>query len=146
MFTVYALHDPRDQSIHYVGCIGGYPMHVRPRVHGHVSAAKSGKTPPVTVWVRSLLDASIAPAFSILETGNGEPHIEGSIAERAHIARLRAEGAPLKNVLDGGMGRPQRRRALNTYTPWSAERRARQMAAFAKRKRGAIVCLTPEAR
>lgn len=145
MFTVYALHDPRDLSIRYVGCIGARPQYVRSRVCGHIGAARANKTPPVSAWIRELLALDLVPAFSILESGGGAAHEAGSEAERRHILRLRADGVALTNVRAGGVGRPQRR-TVRPFQPRSEEQRATWLAAIAKRKRGAIVCLNPEAR
>lgn len=144
-FTIYALVDPRDHAIRYVGCITAPYWGVRERVSGHVVAARAGASPPVSRWVRELLAADLRPAFTILgghpfaDMRHGQGREEASLAERKWIAKLRDEGAALLNVRPGGIGKAAR--SIRPLQPWSVERRAAHRLAVAKSVRGGIAQL-----
>lgn len=103
MFTVYALRDPRDGAIRYVGCT----VHALPhRLGAHLSAARCGAatrrtTGRVKPWLRELLAAGIRPDIATLQrVGTLQ---RANRAEVRWIKRLREAGEPLTNVRDIGM-------------------------------------------
>jgi predicted GIY-YIG superfamily endonuclease len=94
---VYALSDPRVPDvpgIHYIG-ISSDPTR---RLHRHLRAARRREQTAVARWLRRLRRR---PAMTVLVVTNRE---EAASAERATIAYLRANGADLVNVSDGGDG------------------------------------------
>jgi hypothetical protein len=94
---VYALIDPRDGLVRYVGCSANPAR----RMHGHLSYARKGRDIHTLkgAWIKSLLDASIVPSLRILESTSAD----WESAERKWIEYYREEAF---NVADGGSGSP----------------------------------------
>ena len=101
-FAIYALHDPRDGAIRYVG------KTVSPlwnRLANHVSRAKrlrrkGEQLTPCARWVLALDECGLRPRIASLYEGAGD----WRKAERFWIRRLREKGVTLLNVNDGGNG------------------------------------------
>ena len=134
---VYALLDPRDGAMRYVG-----KTHrtARRRLRRHLAPCYLKGQTHKERWIRSLLRAGVEPGITILETC--ETASATATAERAHIARLRSAGARLTNVTPGGDGgggphseasREKIRRAL-LGKPKSEEHRRRSGLATRGRK------------
>jgi predicted GIY-YIG superfamily endonuclease len=97
LMFVYGLADPRTAGIagiRYVG-VSGDPTR---RLHRHLRAARRREQTAVARWLRRLRRR---PAMTVLVVTNRE---DAASAERATIAYLRANGADLVNVSDGGDG------------------------------------------
>lgn len=90
---IYALVDPRTLQIRYVGKAND----VNKRLQRHYSDAKTRNT-PVYTWLRKLAREGLRPILTTLavcEHGWQE-------MERTIIAKMRAAGAKLLNLADGG--------------------------------------------
>lgn len=90
---IYALVDPRDQSIRYVG----KTVNKRCRMSVHRWAA--GKGSKRMMWLLDLVKLGLQAEFRVLETVEGDAWIE---RERYWIKYYRDLGAPLTNIRDGG--------------------------------------------
>ena len=93
---IYALKDPRTDSIRYVG----WAFDVKRRFQAHLLRAKLDRTHK-DCWLRKLAGEGITPSLEVLETGAGDGW---ALAERAWIFKLRAIGHDLTNTSDGGSG------------------------------------------
>lgn len=94
---VYGLADPRVAGIagiRYVG-VTGDPSR---RLHRHLRAARRREQTAVARWLRGLRRV---PTMTVLVVTDRE---EAATAERATIADLRASGADLVNISEGGDG------------------------------------------
>lgn len=92
MAEIYALLDPRDGSVRYIGkanCAAS-------RFKGHMRDSRRRNT-PVYCWIRKLSDLGLAPKLSILETTD-----DWQAAERRLIIEHRNNGVKLLNVAEGG--------------------------------------------
>lgn len=90
---IYALVDPRDDQVRYVG----KSDKPRTRCRQHIRAARMGVQLPVYDWIRELLDEGLEPHQEVLEETLVNEWPE---AERHWIAHFRALGADLTNVTD----------------------------------------------
>ncbi len=97
---VYALMDPRSGELRYIGktCQG-----VAARVAGHMRSARNGSPYHSACWLRQLIKTGMKPDVMILAHA---PHADAANLERQYIALLRAAGAKLTNMADGGEGVP----------------------------------------
>ena len=129
MVTIYALKDPRDGAIRYVGKTSRPP---KVRLYFHLK--KKQKTRNRT-WLQSLRDAELQAEIAILE--ELIPQQDWRERERFWIAYYRSVGCDLNNHTDGGDGidNPDD----ETRAKWSAAQR-RLMADPAHRAR----VFTPE--
>lgn len=112
--TIYALLDPRTNTIKYVG------RTVQPlefRLRNHIRDAKIGKQHQRAIWIRELLDAETKPLIQKLEI---VPNDLAHDAEREWTKRLLDEGHLLvnSNLAGGGCNHPK------TRANWSPETRA----------------------
>lgn len=95
---IYALSDPADGEIRYVGFTS---KTVKRRLIEHISEAKEGKLSHRFNWIRSVLSAGRKPVVQILEIVDKDSWAE---KERHWIRTLRGEGKKLVNATDGGDG------------------------------------------
>jgi hypothetical protein len=103
---IYALRDPRDGEIRYVGKSNDPSL----RLHNHISSAVHPRT-PVNQWVAEITAAGLLPTVEVLEEIEWEMWPE---AERRWIAQYSEQ---LRNVMPGGGSLAIRRRALSvSYT------------------------------
>lgn len=107
--TVYALRDPRDGAVRYVG----YTTNLKQRLHGHIYSRTKTDTPR-TLWVRELKGLGLEPIIEPVHRASGEND------ESEWIAWFRAAGFDLLNMSDGGPGAPG--------VKWTPERRAKHRA------------------
>lgn len=92
-WSIYALIDPRDGTVRYVG----KSVDVEQRVKAHL--CESGSTKKIR-WIQSLKRASLTPEIIILAEGFGSwEHVE--VEWIAHFRRL---GHDLTNATEGGEG------------------------------------------
>jgi hypothetical protein len=104
--TVYALKDPRDGALFYVGATTYPPRWLQSdRVSNHISASRRGhERNPKSQRIREIVAAGLRPIGVVLEvTATREC---ASAREGVWIRALRKKGEPLLNVRDGGLGRP----------------------------------------
>lgn len=96
---IYALIDPRDNSVRYVG-----KTHrtAHRRLRRHLAECYLKADTYKDRWIRSLLKENLEPEIIVLQTCASAELLNE--AERGHIARLRAEGARLTNLTPGGDG------------------------------------------
>lgn len=108
---IYALIDPRDNAIRYVGKTFR-TAHRRLRRH-LASCYLNGKTHKER-WLRTLVALGVQPIITVIETCTSSADL--SKRERFWIAHYRAVGAALTNATDGGDGVGYK------HTPESKER------------------------
>ena len=92
---IYALHDPRDGTVHYIGKSNS----PRSRLMQHLED-KTCNTKKVA-WIDELAAAGLRPSLEILDEVERK---EWPQAERDWIAFAFAEGWPLTNISPGGCG------------------------------------------
>src|SRR5260221_13115707 len=97
-FLVYALVDPTNDSIFYIGRSSSGLR--RPR--GHFSPSSLKKPYPVYYKINSLLKLNIKPYIQVME--ECESNEELDIAEMYYIREAKEEGYKLYNVTLGGKG------------------------------------------
>lgn len=96
-FIIYGLTEADSGTIRYVGMSSSGLR--RPRQHVAPSIAGKGMSPK-SIWVRSLLANGKKPGVCVLQECDTE--IALGSAEALWIESLKAVGAPLLNVVDGG--------------------------------------------
>lgn len=99
MFTIYVLVDPRNGCAYYVGATGR-PLIKRWRTHVADARSSGSKAARRT---RAILDTMSVPEIVAIE------QVAGTVADALRVeaewlAHLRASGAELTNVRDGGFG------------------------------------------
>lgn len=94
MGTVYALADPRNGLIRYVGAT---TTDLTGRISGHLWAARQGASSPVSVWVAELLAADLRPTVSTIRAE--VPNAELGDAEDEEIRGHHEAGWPLLNIV-----------------------------------------------
>lgn len=93
-YFVYALQDPRDESIRYVGMT----KTPRNRFYQHVyGAKKSAHRMPTSSWIADLLTLDMKPNLIILEEYRTDRISWVREVEAQWIAHYKAAGAPLLN-------------------------------------------------
>lgn len=98
--TIYALVDPRDGAVRYVG----KAENVAQRLRLHLSEARKPTSQThKSRWLRALMSADLRPIIRALEVPAGQSWVE---AERRHIGEQKALGAVLLNLTEGGEGLP----------------------------------------
>lgn len=117
MITIYALTDPHDGAVRYVGKT---KQSLRARFRAHINRAPKQPRIKSAVWISGLLLAGLKPGIFVLETVDSS----WEAAERFWVASFRIVGADLLNMTKGGGGTPG-------YCP-SAEVRAKISAAAKK--------------
>lgn len=134
-WTIYALTDPRDGVVRYVG----KTYNAKKRLLAHISeAARSRRVNKKCSWIKELLLQGGSPTMSVLETGAGAGWQE---AEKRWIKNFLDAGVRLTNATDGGeapmTGRKHTPEALAKMSASHLGRRlseaAKQRIAFAHR-------------
>lgn len=98
-FLIYALSDPIDGAIRYVGrSSDGLD---RPRAHMLNTAEFRSKTYKA-IWVRSIVRMGLIPTIEIIEEFSSSEELPE--AERFWISQIRSWGFRLTNLSDGGEG------------------------------------------
>lgn len=95
-FTVYAILDPRDAAIRYVG-ITVRP--IRHRLSSHISQAKTDIASPTSDFIRELLSCGRKP--SVVEIEN----TDDKYREDFWISHFKDSGCRLTNISSGGSTR-----------------------------------------
>ena len=85
---VYALKDPRDDSVRYVGTT----RNAKERFRGHLGERSTGRK---AAWIAELRTLELAPEVCILESGDGGRN-EQALCERRLIEHYR--GVHLLNL------------------------------------------------
>jgi len=89
--TIYALVDPRDSRICYVGVT----INPKGRMISHMCVKKPYvASPKLALWIRELLEARLRPVLVVIET---VPYQQAHQRERFWIVKLHNHGAPLRN-------------------------------------------------
>jgi hypothetical protein len=104
--TVYALVDPRDSAVRYVGCC--LRIRIRRRLFKHYSPDYNRK---LIAWVKSLKLLGLRPKQVLLESNVGDNWED---RERHWIKYYRSLGASLVNLTDGGKGPLGSKKSLAT--------------------------------
>ena len=124
--TIYALVDPRDQSVRYIGKANDPAK----RLASHMRDSTRRDT-PVYRWIRKLAALGMSPTMEVIVTCSVE---DWPAMERRAIATLRAAGARLLNVAEGGDEpycspevRKQNARVMNSSRPVYVMRAYRQL-------------------
>lgn len=90
-WIIYALVDPRDETIWYVG----RTVRAKARLQQHLEEA--GVNPAKTKWLRELRKEGLAPRMETLETLDCRGD-EAEVRERFWIQHFSSLGAPLTNI------------------------------------------------
>lgn len=97
--VIYALSDPRDSALRYIG----RAQNLKDRVRLHVT--KPSQSTPVGRWITELLSLGLEPVPTVVMTIENGDGIDGwtiddaiYAAERAVIAWYEKQGADLLNV------------------------------------------------
>lgn len=106
-FLIYALVDPRDGAIRYVGRSSSGLQ----RAQAHSTASHKIRNDHCHRWVAALARDGLKPGISILEELSESVDVDAllNIRERWWIAEFRRRGARLTNLTDGGEGQLGRR-------------------------------------
>lgn len=125
--TIYSLIDPRDNMVKYIGkTVQSDPSK---RYDGHIYQWKrdKGRHTKVNSWVKCLYNLGLKPLFNVVDTCNES---NWKAYERGYIALLKACGANLKNLTNGGDEQPsnsnspeakaKRLETLKTSEAWKA--------------------------
>lgn len=122
---IYALHDPRDWSIRYVGkannCERRLRGHMRPRLPNR----------PLHVFISELKDLGLKPKMTILQRCSQD---QWQNWEKFWIATVKTAGEQLLNLSAGGDG-PMNPRAWNKGLKFSVEYRKKLSDAQKGKKR-----------
>jgi hypothetical protein len=104
-YQIYALVDPRDNIIRYVGISDD----VAYRYHEHVSCIRTNRQEKS--WMRELQGLGLSPILRILETieKTGNERAVARERERYWIDEMLRLGYPLLNVFGNRKAYPQRR-------------------------------------
>ena len=105
-YAVYALVDPRDMVVRYVG----YSGQVQKRYLGHCRGRSSV---PVAAWIEELKAHGLAPILWILEEHIPD-HITAERREWHWTAFFLAEGAPLLNNISDSIREDYARKGKET--------------------------------
>jgi hypothetical protein len=89
MYYIYALIDPRDNLVHYVGLTGNTPTH---RLADHLTDRTGAKAE----WLTDLLDAAFMPSFVVLQKADDVE--QAQMREAWWISTGEMFGWPLTNV------------------------------------------------
>lgn len=89
MYYIYALIDPRDNLIHYVGLTGNVPTR---RIADHLTDTTGAKAE----WLTDLLDAAFMPTFVVLQKADDLE--QAHLRESWWISTGEMFGWPLTNV------------------------------------------------
>lgn len=134
-WSVYALVDPRDDQVRYVG----KSVNVAVRVKAHLNDRGSTRK---ARWLQLLLREALAPEVVILEMGTGD----WERAEVKWIAHFRSTGCDLTNATAGGEGlhdpSPETRARIREIqlAAWAdPEERARRLVPYTSEARRAAV-------
>lgn len=95
MNNIYALADPRTNTIRYIG-VTKLPLSYR--LSGHIRASRWGEKTYKAAWIRELLALNLKPIIKLVE------ETEDRDRECYWIAKFRADGCKLVNTTDGGEG------------------------------------------
>lgn len=104
---IYALIDPRDGRVRYVGKT---VKTAQERLKDHLWSRPKSMKRPLYRWITDLLASHVTPQIVILQEvsfaqlDRAEQLKVIDTAEREWIAHFRATGAPLFNLTDGGNG------------------------------------------
>lgn len=103
MVTIYALADPRNSKIRYVGCSID-PKRRRRENLGRARRGVPGAMPePHRKWLLSLDAVGMRPSLRVLAIVE---KTEAAMTEKRAIALFRRLGEPILNECDGGLGIP----------------------------------------
>lgn len=98
---IYALCDPRNTAIRYVG----KSIKPKERYKGHLSQSSLKSNSHKNNWIKELLKLGLKPELAILECVYSSEECTWEERERAWIARIRNIGGPkLTNNTDSGEG------------------------------------------
>ena len=152
--SIYALIDPRDSAIKYVGKT---LQSIDSRLATHLSYAKKGLHTYCARWLKGLLDAGLRPEVQILEVVETEHWAERECFWIAELSRL---GCSLTNLTAGGDGMNSYRHTESARQKMSAaskryiaehghpslgkKRTPEQLLRFSKAQKGRVI--TPESR
>lgn len=95
--TIYALSDPRDGQVRYVGVTAN----LRRRTYQHTSVPADGDFSHKSNWIRALQQDELQPCVTVLEKVDSDLWKD---AERHWISHFRGIGCDLTNATDGGDG------------------------------------------
>lgn len=122
-FFVYALKDPRDQSVCYIGkSCGGLEV---ARRHVWPSSLRISHNPRKNAWIEELKALGLQYQIEILEEFTSGEGV--GMAEREWIAQAWRLGAPLFNLTEGGENEPGRKHSQETIAKIAATKTGRTL-------------------
>jgi len=104
-YSIYALIDPRDNLVHYIGRTSD----IRWRLNRHMQNKTARESNDKREWIESLKRLSLMPIFKVIITDLTTQ--EAAIQERHYIQHYLELGMPLKN----------KRTAYETYKSYKAK-------------------------
>lgn len=138
-WVVYALIDPRDAEVRYIGKTLKRRLDRRLVRHVEDALTLSRRNHRLN-WIRDVLNSGRMPSMLVLERGIGD----WAAAERRWIDRFRKSGFELVNQTDGGEGCPGVNPSEDTRkklrAAWTEERRIRMSARHLGRKPSSETC------
>ena len=90
-FRVYALLDPRDNTIRYVGCTAKQLAH---RLTDHLSSTGKAKR---FRWIKELRALNLRPEIHLLEEVTVARRLDAHAVEQRWVKKLKDEGHDLLN-------------------------------------------------
>jgi hypothetical protein len=109
---VYALVDPRNSRIMYVG----QSLNIGSRYRVHVDPDTYHDNLPKTTWMKDLRKAGLVPDIEVIQECAGPDELDA--VERATIRSLKAEGQCELNITVGGDSRAISKTASTSKDDW----------------------------
>src|SRR6185369_10367135 len=96
--VIYALFDPRTNTIRYIG----QTTYAKPeqRLTAHLAPSALKRHSYLGRWLKGLVDAGLKPEMALIDVAYDQAELDQ--LEIEHIARYRAEGHRLVNMSLGG--------------------------------------------
>lgn len=126
---IYALRDPRNQDIRYVGKT---VKSLKARLQIHVASSGYYARRHVCHWIKELQSLSLYPSIELLE--EVDPGKDWAARERYWIAKLRNDGCRLTNLTEGGDGCHGIKRSPASIEKTAAAHRGKTISAEQRRK------------
>jgi hypothetical protein len=113
---IYALHDPRNWAIRYVG----KTSNLSGRLRGHMKPSRGYVNKGLRAFVAELQSLGLKPRMTVLTQCSSEQWMNW---EKFWISTVKAAGENLLNLIEGGSGGPTVRVAWNKGKKLSSEYR-----------------------
>lgn len=125
--AIYAISDPRDGNIRYVGQTCRAPNQ---RLNGHLVDARRGASSHRNDWLRSVMRDGHRPVLNVISWREGQNAADER--ERFWIAAFRSQGFDLTNAAEGGSVNSGWHHSQEQRDKWRRERRSNKHPMFGK--------------